>query len=170
MKTKRKLLKDVNSQEAFDRHNEIKKRESMRRQLLALNIEDISKMYETQGYRVILGDDPTPPWTAYLAEVELFYSRAQVERWRRIYQKFVKEFELTLDKFFDVPETRLEDMSKVVKNKSEIDEWLNRALTATSLDWRNFIAEAMGKVTTEECEHKFKIFEICNTCGTKHAK
>ncbi|HOE15458.1 MAG TPA: hypothetical protein PLH82_02125 [Candidatus Paceibacterota bacterium] len=167
MRIKQLRLDQINSDEAFNRHQRIAEREKIRRELLIENMRDLLQQFGTQGYKVILGDEDSE-WTAYLSEVEVFYPRTRIDRWRKILSVLVNSYHIEPLSFIDIPEIRLEAVSKLSKNKDEALEWLSRARTAVPLDWRNHIAEHYGKPTSEECQHDFQRFEICRICGKKH--
>lgn len=168
----------IDAEKAFERHQMIGKRELLRRKLLAENILDLNEMYESQGYKAILGLDPPPQWSSYLGQVEVYYSRAEVERYRKIVQALVKTWGYNLDDFLDIPVTRLEDISKIIMDKNfigttgdekeRIDELFFQARNDASQDWRDTIAEFKGEQTSYDCQHKnMQVFEICSKCGKK---
>ena len=167
MRRKQKEKLELNSEKAFERHQSIIRRELERRKLFLENISDLWEMFNTQEYKVILGLDDAQ-WAGYLGEVAIYYTRSQVERWRKIWQKLEKELEIKPETFIDIPETRLADISNLVSSKEEVEDWFSKARTAIPLDWKNHLAEYRGKPTSEECKHNFQGYEICKICGERH--
>lgn len=163
----RKKLNEIDSQKAFERHQKIIDREKMRRQLLAENVFDLNEMFETQEYKVILGFDPPPVWSGYLSQIEIYYSRAKVERWRKIVEKLVKSFGFDIIELFDIPESRLEDIARNATTKEQVKELLLTAKTNTPQDWKDTLAEFKGLPTSLDCKHSAGIFKICSKCGMK---
>jgi len=159
--------KEINSEEAFTRHQRIGDRELQRRQLLAENIMDLNEMFESQGYKAILGFDPPPRWSAYLAQIEVYYSRAEVERWRKIVQRLVKDFGYELRDFLDIPVSRLQDIVSIATDKEKAKDLFYRARSNTPQDWKDTLCEFTGKPTSDECIHKMSVWQICSKCGTK---
>lgn len=169
MRPKKISLDKIDSTKAFERHQLISEREKMRRRLFLENVKDLFEMYETQQYRPILGADDTASWEAYLAQIEVFYTRSQVHRWQKLWKTLVKDFKIDPLDFIDVPESRLEDIEKTAGTADQARELIDQARTvSTSRDWHDIICEKLGKPTTETCKHSFGIFRICGTCGLKH--
>ena len=163
----RKKSKEVDSITAFNRHQTIIGREIARRRLFAENVLDLSEMFENQEYKVILGFDPPPQWSGYLSQVEVYYSRGQVERWRKIVKKLIKDFGFIIDEIVDIPEGRLEDITKISETKDEANELIVIAKTALPRDWKITINKRIGKPNPDDCEHKPEHFAICKRCGNK---
>lgn len=157
----------IDVDKAFEVHSRIVERELARRALLADNVKDLTWMFDTQHYKGILGFDPPPQWTGYLGMVELYYSRAEVERWRKIYHYF-DSIDTSLDTVFDIPPTRLEDIAKIAPDVIKLNLLLSQARQLGSLEWKNALAEFQGKPTSDECDHKMRIEERCTKCGMVH--
>lgn len=168
MSRTKKIQKDsINVDKAFDIHSKICDREVARRALLLDNIKDLVWMFETQSYKAILGFDPPPKWSGYLGMVEMYYSRAEVERWRKIYSYFNNPaFEI--DKLMKLPVTRLEDIARLNPDIPTAIDLVAQAEVLSSLDWKNTLAEKAGKPTSWDCQHTFKIQEHCTRCGLNH--
>ncbi len=167
MKIKNIPLNQIDEIEAFERHQKIVERERMRREFLVENMRDIVSIFKTQQYKAILGDE-SAPWSGYLAEVEVYYPRNKVEKWRRIIEMF-DSIGASLELSMGIPESRLDDLTQIsISNKDSFIDWLSQAKTALPLDWKNFIAESKGKPTSENCQHSFKKLEVCSICGVKH--
>jgi len=157
----------INPDEAFETHQRICKRELQRRALLVENIIDLQKMFDKQLYKAILGFDPPPVWSGYLGLIEIYYTRSEVERYRKIFGYFVGEKKYKLEDILDIPVTRLENI--VNANPTEkLDELLEQARQLTSLEWKNALAETMGKPTSWECKHSMRLKQICSKCGIQH--
>ena len=169
MKPKKISQEKISVDEAFTRHSKIVNRENTRRGLLLENVEDLVKMFDTQQYKVILGFDPEPHWSGYLAQVEVYYSRAEVERWRKIWRRLVQELKIKPEELILVPVTRLEDIARFVRSTNEAEEMLGAAKINTPQDWKDTLAKYNGQPTSLDCDHKgSKIFKICGKCGIKH--
>ena len=155
------------SNEAFQRHQNICEREKQRKLLLIENIVDLVSMYNSEDYKLILGDENSP-WSGYLGQIEIFYSRAKVERWRKIWKQLISKWDFTPEELFEVPETRLEDICSIGVSKVHISELLEQAKQLTAHDWKIIVDKAKGKVTSEDCKHEdSKTFKICSKCGFK---
>src|SRR3990172_7733273 len=152
---RKKSIKEsqIAPREAFERHERIMEREKARRGLLMQNIEDLVQMFETQQYKAILGFDPPPTWAGYLGQVEVFYTRAEVERWRVIYTVLVQRFGIPLELFFDIAVTRLHEISRISTSKENAEEWIEKARVLTASDWREATRDALGKVSVHTCPH-----------------
>lgn len=129
----------------------------------------LDSIQEEELYKTILGDEDSE-FVAYLADVDIFYTRAKVERWKLIRKKLMKEMELDYTLLLNVPEFRLEEIARYGKDKQTVLELLEQAKTLLSFDWANVVLALRGKQTMEECSHKFKEYEICSTCSFRHKK
>lgn len=158
----------IDVDKAFAVHVRITDREVARRALLVDNIKDLVWMFETQSYKAILGFDPPPQWTGYLGMVEIYYSRAEVERWRKIWLRLVVDLGLDLVPIISVPTTRLEDIARVATGTQHTLDLIAQAKELGSLEWRNVIAELQGKPTSYDCKHNMKLEQICKSCGVHH--
>ena len=167
--------KEQRGEEAFQLYQEIKDNELQRRKLFISNMLDLVKMYDKKLYKEVLGEGTEPKWSGFLADVAIYYSRAKIERWQRIIEKLVKEFNIEVDSFIDIPETRIDEVIDIVKRierkekrkikKEEVEKLLNTAREIIPLDWKNIIRKSKGEETTEECKHEFQIYQICKKCG-----
>ena len=135
----------------------IEDREYERRRLFLQNIEDLAMVFESKLYEVEFDE-----WAGYLGQLEIFYSRSEVHKWIKIWQ-FFKEKKISLGDYLDIPVSRLLDIVKV----GDI-HLLNEAKSLLSRDWKDTIAECLGKPTTDTCKHNYTVYEICKTCGEKH--
>lgn len=152
---------------AFNIHKQIEAREIKRRELFAQNVLDLVQMHDEKLYEPILGFDPPPKWSGYLGLIELFYSRSQVERWRKIINKLVKDWDIEPKVFITIPETRLEDIANLIQDKKEGLELLAQAGTVTAMDWRRIVQELKGEPTSDTCKHGYEVYRICKKCGDK---
>ena len=149
-------------------HDMIVTNEEERRKLFFENVLMLSSLKKSKLYKDLLDPQTDRSWVSYLAQLEIYYSRWSIERWMKIYDKLIKELDIKVDTLRGIPETRLYELA-IVSDKNNVDEWISRAKTATSLDWRNFLAENKGLPTTEECKHKnSKFYSICDDCGFRH--
>jgi len=161
-------MEDTNkAQKAFEIDKSIKEDELKRRMLFISNIQKLIQMYDEDLYQFILGEGVEPKWSAYLADIEKFYSRGKIERWRKIITKLVTKFGIDINSIIYIPETRLEDIANNSNSKEEAEELITQAKVLTSLDFKNLLREKQGKPTTDECEHKMVEYEICSICGVK---
>lgn len=158
------------AQKAFEIDKSIKENELTRRKLFISNILNLIQMYDEDLYKYILGEGVEPKWSSYLADVEKFYSRSKIERWRRIINKLVKKLGIDINSIADIPETRLKELCSVCDTKEKAEELITQAKVLTSLDFKNLIRKEKGLPTTDECEHILVEYEICSKCGLKHKK
>jgi len=164
-------MEDENkAQKAFELDKSIKEDELKRRMLFISNIQKLIQMYNEDLYKFILGEGVEPKWSAYLADIEKFYSRTKVERWRRIVNRLLKEFEIDVNSIIYIPETRLEEIVRVSKTKEEAEALIMQAKVLTTLDFKNLLREKRGKPTTDECQHNLVTYDICSKCGFKTKK
>lgn len=149
--------------DGFELHKYIEKNELKRRRLLLENIECLEKIYKDKLYKEILGDD-SAEWSAYLSQIEVYYTRAKIRKLLKISEKF----KMQLDKIIDIPISRLMDITSL--ENVDYDEWFDKARVLTPRDWRIEIRHAKGLVTADTCEHQMVPYEICGICGEKHRK
>lgn len=152
--------------EAFLLHQNIIDRELIRRKLFLENVSDLVKMHKTKLYKIQIGDK-NAQWSSYLSQVELYYSRGEVEKWRNIFSNFVEKFAIDPLTFVDIPSSRLEEISRIAESKEKAEEYFHQARVLTPQFWKDFIAEVTGKPTSDEHDHKFSMFRICKDCGLK---
>lgn len=160
----------IDADKAFDVHKLICERELARRALLVDNIVDITeKMFGEQLYKPLLGSDPNPVWSGYLGLVEIYYSRSQVERYRKIYNFFFKKHGFKMIEVLAVPDSRLDQIVIAnSKDKEKVIELIEQAKILDSRQWRDAVAEAQGKPTSDDCKHNMRVEERCTKCGTAH--
>ena len=164
-------LEEQEAQEVYELDNSIRLNEQARRLLMVKNMEALIKMRDGHRYRIMLGDEKAP-WTAYLAQVGIFYSRSMVRRWKRILD-FLKEAGVETEVIFEVPESRLEQIAllkSAFKDKEAVLEILEDAKVLLARDWKDRILELRGQPTSLDCKHHFKLYQICPDCGEKHVK
>ena len=126
-------------------------------------------MFEKELYKAVLGDE-NAPWSAFLGQVEIFYSRSRVNTLLRIYRKFTKELGMTPDDYFDVPLSRLEALLPVVEANNR-QEWVDKARVLLRKDFDIELRQAKGlPFEDDDHEHDMVQYEICSRCGlkTKH--
>jgi hypothetical protein len=152
---------------AFDLHQIIAGREMKRRELLFENMRDINRMYSEKLFRVFLGDE-NAQWSAYLGEHSVFYSRSKVFTMNRIYQRFIVELKIDVQRIAPIPLTKLANLLPVVDRKN-VEDWLTKAETLTNQDLNDEIRIASGKESYLNCEHKEEqTYKVCAKCGNRH--
>jgi hypothetical protein len=155
--------------EAWALHQSIIDNEVSRRQLFATNISLLAELKDKQLYRAILGDE-TAEFHAYLGQLEVFYSRNQIRNYLVINDKFINGLKMTWKHIDDIPISRLFDIVSIVDDDN-VDDWLTKARTLTTQDWKNELNEVRGKPTTDKCYHpkeKLVDYQICSECGFKY--
>lgn len=164
-------MDEAKGNEAHEIHERVAKNELIRRQLFAENGMLLGKMYHDKLYKAHLGDKDAP-WSAYLAEISVYYSRNETKSFLRIYRKYIIGLGLDWDTFSDIPTNRLLDMIPVLDPGVDIDLWFDSARTLTPKDWKIEIRKAKGLETEDDEDHECKMvdYEICSVCGKKHKK
>lgn len=146
----------------------IVRNELKRRELLVENIDALSEILDTQLYKVILGDE-NADWSGYLAQLDVFYTRAEVNRFIKIKRKLQGEFGFNLKDLLDIPVTRLEDVASFAQSKEAAEKLLDIARVATSQDWKEEISSVRGKpIVTRDDGHTHEFQKVCKICGEKH--
>lgn len=152
---------------AFSFHKKIIDNEKKRRELFAENASILSMMLEQEHYKAILGDI-NADWAAYLGQIEVFYSRNEVNNIINIHNKFVKELHILPAEFSDIPRSRLVDIIPFVNN-SNYEDWFAKARVLTGRDWNIEVRKEKGLLTEEdEHDHEMQTYNICKKCGAKH--
>jgi hypothetical protein len=158
--------------DVFNLHQQVLGNEKARRALLLENMKYVITIHDSKGYKAILGDEQAE-WSAYLSDVGVFYSRARVRRWKRIFQ-FCDRFSLDTNIVFTIPESRLEHIALLpiesIESKEKAEELLSFADNMLPRDWKNEILKMRGKPSIDDCSHEFKLYEVCPHCGDKHVK
>lgn len=169
MRYKQIPFTEIDGQVAYEKHQEIISNEKIRRKLLADNMISLIDMFNTQGYKVILGEE-NGEWKSYLADLEIFYPRYKIEKWRKIHKVLVKECGIDISEVEELPESRLEFLSRILRPEmSDISVWIEKAKVLTNQDWKDEIAPFLGKVDSNQCKHeKTEVIEVCKICGFKH--
>jgi len=155
------------SEKAFKLDKQIKERELERRKLFISNVLDLVQVYDEQLYKYVQGEGAEPNWAGYLGDINKYYPRSKIERWRRIINKLIKKFDIDINSFVSVPETRLEIISSIAENKEDAENLIADAKILTSRDFTNLIRVRQGKPVEDNCNHKFVTYDICYKCGTK---
>ena len=153
--------------EAFTIHKNIVDRELLRRKLFIDNVSDLVKMHKMKLYKLQLGSEDAE-WSSYLSQVELYYSRGEIEKWRRIFSVFVEGFNILPDTFVDIPSTRLEDIASFATDRDFVNECFDSARVLIPQHWKDFVSKNKGKPTSDSHKHNFSVFRICQGCGYKH--
>ena len=146
----------------FGLNKAIKEKELERRKLMIENIDTLANIFDKKLYKVEFED-----WAGFLGQIEVFYSRTEVNRFLIIKKRLIDEFNFDPYTFLDIPVVRLENITKFAKNKAHASELIDKAKTLTSQDWRNEINVLKGKPAMEDCKHDFQGYEICKICGLK---
>lgn len=151
---------------AFDLNERVKNTEETRRFLLQKNIIDLDLIEEGQLYKDILGD-PEATWKAYLSQLEVFYTRAEVLKHLKAYRKLTKMFSIDQNKYFDLPSSRIVELLPIVTAENA-QEWFDRARTLVPQDWKIEIRKAKGLITSDQDHaHTWHDYKECAICGLK---
>jgi hypothetical protein len=154
---------------AFKLHQELTANEMMRRGLLVKNIEILEEIFSKGLYRDLLGD-PNAEWAGYLGSIDVFYSRAEVNRWLKIKKVLADKFGFNLMDLLDIPVSRLATIASVAGDAKQAEELIGYAKTNLPRDWKDLINKLKGKNTIDDGHaHDFKRYEICRICGFRHA-
>lgn len=153
---------------ANELHQKVAQNEEMRRALLMENMQMLSELKTKELYRAILGDERAP-WSAYLGQLEVFYTRNEVNNYIRIYDKFINELGVDKNRIYKITRSRLFDLLPII-NKENVEELLSMAEVFTSQDWKNEMRTRRGKISIDDCKHSFESFEACADCGFKCKK
>lgn len=159
-------MNEQKGEKAWALHTQVIKNEQMRRALLIENMKNIHELHLDKLYTVIIGDEDAP-WSAYLANNDIFYSASQVYTYDKIYGKFVKELNIDIDKLIDIPHSKLSNLISVV-TKENVDDWLSKAESLTTQDFEDELRKAKGKISYLDCPHKYVPYSICSSCGFRH--
>ena len=146
---------EIQGQNYFNLKQRIIEREKDRRTLFIENLPDLSLMFDSNLYKTEFED-----WAGFLGEIEIFYSRNEVDTWRRIYDRF-KELEISPEDYVDVPISRLDQIRQFAEDKEIAIDLLDKAKVLTSRDWKDEIAEKQGRPVSANCSHDYKLYEIC---------
>lgn len=171
MARKKKVLtaEERRGEEAFERHQRIVDRISQIRKLQVENIEDLDIMYTLEQYKVYLGDE-NAEWSGYLAQQDVFLTRAEVHRMSELKKKFVDEFGMDLVALMSLPVTKLQNIAMYAHDKNEAIDLVDKARTLTSREWTEEMRKLAGKNTpTDGHQHEPRRFEICKKCGNKQS-
>jgi hypothetical protein len=153
-------------EQAFELDQKIKTNELQRRTLLAENARLLSTVFDKKLYKEILGFEDGE-WAGYLSDVEVFYSRNEVNSYIRVYKKLTGELGLDPENWVQFPITRLADVLPILTAENA-EDWFSKIGVLTSRDWAIELGKAKGKIT-EEDEHKHQMidYRICKVCGKK---
>ena len=72
--------------DAFEVQEIIQNNEKKRRKLFMENAQLLSLIKKNNYHHYLLGD-PEAPWSAFLSQTEIFYTRSQIDKMIRIYEK-----------------------------------------------------------------------------------
>jgi len=160
-------MNEKDGEKAFDYHTQIVKNENKRRELLFDNMKYLAELHNTGLFRAVLGDEDAP-WSAYLGQYDVFYSKSKVFNFVKIYNKFIKELGLSSERIASIPHSKLGLLIGVV-NKENVEEWLTKSETLTSQDFNDELRIAEGKESYLNCKHEnAKLYTICSVCGYRH--
>lgn len=165
------MLQTLNEEQAAEYadklHREIITAESFRRQMLYKVASHLEELRDSHLYQSLLGDK-TAKFSAYLSQIEIYYSRAKVHALLRIFTRLTSVLGLESESYSDIPQSRLIDILPIV-TKENYEDWFSKARTLLSRDWKIEVRQAKGKITEEdEHEHDYEKYEICSVCGQKH--
>lgn len=133
------------------------------------NAKLFTEIYDNQWEKDILGDEEAT-WVAFLAQPEVFYTRAEINRFMVLHRRFSVEWGFVLEDLLDIPITKLENIAKYCETSNQVQHYLDLARTLSSADWRDEMSKLQGKPSQTDCDHKgmLKRYEICGKCGQKH--
>lgn len=159
-------MDEKRGKKAFELDKVLKENEEQRRRLMMSNIHLLDEIFEEELYKEVLGDE-NAPWSAYLGQIETYYSRSEVKNLLRVYKKFSKELGLPVGDYADLPRSRLIEIIPLV-NKTNVHDWIDKAVVLLSKDWKIEVRKAKGLPTEDDDhEHEFTKFEVCEICGLK---
>ena len=159
---KKEIDKEKLGEMFFKLNESVKDKERTRRALMIENIKDICNIFNNKLYKVEFEE-----WTGFLGQIEIFYSRTEINRFIKIKKRLIDEFGFDAYKIFDIPVTRLENIAVYSKDKEQAQELLGKANVLTSRDWRNEMNKLRRRPQMEDCKHQCVGYEICNFCGFK---
>ncbi len=154
---------------AFKLHLQVTKSEVMRRDLLYKAVAYLNEIREEKLYKEILGDEDAD-FSAYLAQIEVFYTKARIHALNRIFKHLSMGLEIDSSRYNDIPPSRLVDILPII-TKETAEEWFSKARTLTPRDWRIETRKAKGRITEEDDhDHDYQTYDVCTICGAKHKK
>lgn len=160
------MFGEKEGQRAFELHKQIADNELERRRLLLVNMQFVNELHSSGLYKAVLGDEKAP-WSAYLGQHEVFYSREKVWQYDRIWEVFVKGLRAKPEDIVDIPTSKLIALIPLI-NKGNLEKWLDEARALTTQDFNDEIRVAQGKVSYVDCKHRFEKYEICRDCNFRH--
>lgn len=167
MRTKSKSLEEINAEKAFATHQRIVEREKKMRELKMENIVDYDDMYQSQGYRVVMGDQGAS-WSSYLSQVDVYRSRSEINAWTKLYERLCVEYGFSKDILVDIPIGRLVAVAVLATSKDDAQEMITLARGASTVDWKEEINKRKGKPMPEDGhQHNFAHLAVCEKCGFK---
>lgn len=165
MPNRKQLTKEERGKDAFKIHTEISVLEKNRR-VLALEMgKRLSEIYETQGFKDILGDEDAT-WKEYLAQPNVFFSRLKARKLFSIARKYLNELQLDMNLVSAVPTERLEQLCNLITAENSA-ELLAKAALLGPADWKITLNELKGVKEIVCTEHKIEIIKKCEICGQK---
>lgn len=154
---------------AFGLNKELVANELARRGLLVRNIEILEEIFSKGLYRDILGD-PNAEWAGYLGSIDVYYTRAEVNRWLKIKKRLADEFGFDLQEILDIPVTRLEAVAILSGDSKHAEELIGYARNMLPRDWNEEVRKLKGKhIEDDGHAHDWKRVAICKICNSKHA-
>ncbi len=154
-------------EKAFGINKKITENELKRRELFAENVGYLGIVQEEELYKDILGD-PEAEWVAYLSQLDVYYTRSEINKWLRVKHKISHEFGLDFNSLLDIPITRLDKIASYAKDKVDAEGLLAKARVYTSREWKDEINLRTGKATSDDGHrHEFVDYKICAKCGNK---
>lgn len=168
MARRKQLTKDQrNAEKAFELHKSIIENEQKSRLLFMENVSRFAELYQTQGFKDILGDEAAE-WRSYLAQLEIYRNRSDINRWLKIKTALVDQYLIELDELLTAPATRIGDIAYIAKSSEEARELLSFANTYSPAQWKEEVHRRTGKHTRDDGHpHDMKKFAACKFCGLK---
>lgn len=159
-------MNEARGKKAWELNEEIKNNEEQRRVLLARNAVLLSEILDKKYYKELLGFEDAE-WSGYLADLDIYYTRNQINTYVRIHNKLTRELKIDPEDWIRIPVTRLGECLPFI-TRENYEEWFSKASMCISSDWRIELDRAKGKEIEDDHKHDMVNYEICRICGEKH--
>lgn len=155
-------------EDAWKIYEAVKANERQRKLLLAQNAALLNEIWDKKYYKEILGDEEGE-WAGFLADIEIYYSRNEVNTLAHLYRRLTKELAISPEIWIDIPITRLSDVLTLL-TASNYADWFASAITLTPSDWKKELYKFKhGHEMDDETKHVHDQvpYNICRICGNK---
>jgi len=160
------MINEKRGEIAWKLDQTIKENEEQRRFLLVENARLLSEIYDNQYYKDLLGFEDAE-WGGYLGDIEVYYSRNQINTYIKVYKKLVRELAILSSTWDSLPITRLADCSSLLTAENA-EEWFAKISVLTSKDWQIELRKARGQLTEDDDHtHDMVEYDVCRKCGLK---